>query len=475
MSYSFVGGHNNKAGRPLSIIFLDIHQRLSVGMSGESACAFIPAVTKVTYNGANAAGMGRLFGRRGMERKQKILIVDDDAGLSRLVGLILTRAGYEVHHAQTGAEGLAKVAEARPDLILLDVMMPLLDGHEVCRRIRANPATSMLPIIMLSALEQVEDKVKGLESGADDYVAKPVDPKELVLRVRSLLHRASFNQPPPSRTVAVFGAKGGVGATSVALNVAVMIARAGHSVSLVEMRTSGATLRYQLRLRGLHHLGELLALEPDQIRRPEVERRLLRHTSGLHVLLGPPYASERPLTAAHVERVLDVLTPISEHVILDLDSLLVGEGPRRALDLAEQNLLVTEPEMLAVQCAALQVQRLKDWAIFDRTNLVIMTRSAAASHMNRVEVENRLGMGGGEPQAASRWEPRALEVDIRVRQGVAAVIPAAPELFQHAVREGVPITLIEPSNPAARALHDLADWVMGRYLSPEDSLARYGA
>jgi CheY-like chemotaxis protein/MinD-like ATPase involved in chromosome partitioning or flagellar assembly len=409
-----------------------------------------------------------------MERKQKILIVDDDAGLARLVGLILSRADYEVHHAQTGAEGLAKVVELRPDLLLLDVMMPLLDGLEVCRRIRANAATSQLPIIMLSALEQVEDKVRGLEAGADDYIAKPVDAKELTLRVRSLLHRASFNQPPPSRTLAIIGAKGGVGATSVALNVGVMIARAGRSVSLIELRPAGATLRFQLRLRTAHDLGELLALEPELIRRPEVERRLVRHTSGLQILLGPPYASDHPMTAAHVERLMDVLTPISEHVIIDLAPLMQGEGQRRALELAEQIALVTEPEPLSVQCAALQAQRLKEWGTFDRMNLVIMTRSAAAMHMNRVEVENRLGMGSGEPQAASRWEPRALEVDIRVRQGVAAVIPAAPELFQHSVREGVPITLIEPSNPAARALHDLADWVMGRHLSPEDSLARYG-
>jgi MinD-like ATPase involved in chromosome partitioning or flagellar assembly len=82
-------------------------------------------------------------------------------------------------------------------------------------------------------------------------------------------------------------------------------------------------------------------------------------------------------------------------------------------------------------------------------------------------------MGGGEPQAASRWEPRALEVDVRLRQGVAAVIPSAPELFQHSVREGVPISLIEPSNPAARALHDLADWLMGREPAHEAQMRGY--
>jgi MinD-like ATPase involved in chromosome partitioning or flagellar assembly len=153
--------------------------------------------------------------------------------------------------------------------------------------------------------------------------------------------------------------------------------------------------------------------------------------------------------------------------------VLQGEGVHRAIDLAEQLLLVTEPEQLSVQSASLQVQRLKEWGTYDRMNLVLNTRTPAASHLNRVEVENRLGMGGGEPQAASRWEPRALEVDVRMRQGAAAVIPAAPELFHHAVREGVPLTLIEPSNPAARALHDLADWLIGHEPAQELPLKRY--
>jgi MinD-like ATPase involved in chromosome partitioning or flagellar assembly len=146
----------------------------------------------------------------------------------------------------------------------------------------------------------------------------------------------------------------------------------------------------------------------------------------------------------------------------------IDENIRRALELSDQILLVTEPESLSISCGFVQLRNLKEWDVFERTNIVISTRTPSASWLNRVEVENRLGMGGGEARQASRWEPRALEVDVRIRQGVAGVIPSAPELFHESVRAGVPITLIEPSAPAARALLDLTDWLADR--QPEEDL-----
>ncbi|GIE80710.1 DNA-binding response regulator [Actinoplanes philippinensis] len=119
----------------------------------------------------------------------RVLVVDDDATVSDVVRRYLEQAGCEVHLAADGADGLAAIAAHRPDLVVLDLMMPGIDGLEVCRRIRRQ--LPGLPVIMLTALGEEADRVLGLEVGADDYVTKPFSPRELVLRIQSVLRRAA--------------------------------------------------------------------------------------------------------------------------------------------------------------------------------------------------------------------------------------------------------------------------------------------
>jgi two-component system KDP operon response regulator KdpE len=125
-----------------------------------------------------------------MDAKAKLLLIDDDATLTKALKMYILRAGYEIHSACNGLEGVRKLFELRPDLVLLDVMMPQLDGWETCRRIRE---MSTVPIIMLTARGQEADRVKGLELGADDYITKPFSLKELEARIRAVLRRANGN------------------------------------------------------------------------------------------------------------------------------------------------------------------------------------------------------------------------------------------------------------------------------------------
>jgi len=118
-----------------------------------------------------------------------ILVVDDDVDIARFIEINLRLEGFEVRSCFDGLQALEAIASARPDLVLLDVMMPHLDGVEVCRRLRADPLTATLPVIMLTAKSLSADKVVGLTAGADDYILKPFDTLELVARVRSALHR----------------------------------------------------------------------------------------------------------------------------------------------------------------------------------------------------------------------------------------------------------------------------------------------
>jgi adenylate cyclase len=122
-----------------------------------------------------------------MTEKARILVVDDTAANVRLLEQVLLLAGYEVVTAASGEEGLAKVVFAKPDIVLLDVVMPEMSGYEVCRALRANPATALLPVVMVTALDPETERVKGIEAGADDFLSKPINQPELLARVKSLL------------------------------------------------------------------------------------------------------------------------------------------------------------------------------------------------------------------------------------------------------------------------------------------------
>ena len=133
-----------------------------------------------------------------MAEKQRILIVDDDYNIAELISLYLTKECFETKIVGDGEEALRVFPEFQPNLILLDLMLPGIDGYQVCRELRS---TSQVPIIMLSAKGEIFDKVLGLELGADDYMIKPFDSKELVARVKAVLRRYQLPAQMPASSV----------------------------------------------------------------------------------------------------------------------------------------------------------------------------------------------------------------------------------------------------------------------------------
>jgi DNA-binding response OmpR family regulator len=131
-----------------------------------------------------------------------VLIIEDERDIRDLLAFHLEREGYTVAKAGNGADGLRLARAASPDLILLDLMLPEMDGFEVCRRLRQDPATQAVPLVMLTARGDEVDRVLGLELGADDYVVKPFSPREVVARVRAVLRRS---RPAASTTPVIVG------------------------------------------------------------------------------------------------------------------------------------------------------------------------------------------------------------------------------------------------------------------------------
>ena len=127
-----------------------------------------------------------------LDRNQRILIVDDEEHIVQMLDINVRTQGYESLCAYTGEQALDVASSQRPDIILLDVMMPGMDGIEVCRRLKANPDTRPIPVIMVSARSEEHDKIAGLEGGADDYVIKPFNMQELFLRIRAALRQVEI-------------------------------------------------------------------------------------------------------------------------------------------------------------------------------------------------------------------------------------------------------------------------------------------
>ena len=133
----------------------------------------------------------------------RVLVVEDDPDIAELVARYLEKAGYTTARVSSGRDALDAVRAKAPDLIVLDVMLPHLDGLEVCRLLRANDHTASIPIIMLTARADESERIVGLEIGADDYLAKPFSPNELVARVRALLRRAQRVDAPSGRPLSL--------------------------------------------------------------------------------------------------------------------------------------------------------------------------------------------------------------------------------------------------------------------------------
>ncbi len=194
----------------------------------------------------------------------KVLVVDDDTALAEMIGIVLRSEGFEPSFCADGSEAVAAFHSSRPDLVLLDLMLPGMDGIEVCSRIREE---SGIPIIMLTAKSDTTDVVKGLESGADDYIVKPFNPKELVARIRTRLRPSSSTE------------SGSLTVGDLTLDVA------GHEVRRGTELINLTPLEFELLL--------ALALKPSQVFTREM---LLEQVWGYH------YKADTRLVNVHVQR-----------------------------------------------------------------------------------------------------------------------------------------------------------------------------
>jgi pilus assembly protein CpaE len=259
----------------------------------------------------------------------KILVVDDDPNVQRLLQYNLKQEGYEVVIASDGVEGFRLWGTESPDLVLLDVLLPKLDGYQVASKIRAEEtANTHVPIIMLTAEREVEQKVRGLRAGADDYLIKPFHPAELLARIKSLLARFApretlLARPPMGRVLAFYPAKGGVGSTTISINAAIALHRElGRKVCLVDGNLQFGDHRVFLDLgldrKSIVDVVSAPTVDPDLIRSV-----LVKHDSGIDLLLAPPSPETAELVRPeHLPQIADMLRSMYDYVLIDVDKRL---------------------------------------------------------------------------------------------------------------------------------------------------------
>jgi pilus assembly protein CpaE len=366
----------------------------------------------------------------------KILVVDDDLDTLKLVGTTLEKQGFIIVAAKDGQEALEKVTQHMPDLILLDIMMPKMDGYEVTRRLKAEPATAGIPIVLFTAKAQVDDKVAGLEAGADEYLTKPTHPAELVARVRSILKRPVTSMLPPlpggltgtlpGAVVGVIAAKGGQGVTTLAINLAAgfLEQKKDSSVVLAELRPGHGNLSVFMGYTSSQALNELLKRSPNDIHRQVVEKALVQHKSGLRLLLSSYKPTDMGwMTAAEqMAAIVRELARLATYCVLDLG---VGLPPatQRALEQCSQVVVVAEPDPHTM----LQTKALLD----DLKFVGVASSKILLAVVNRVRTD--LAMSAADVQ-------KVLGKDLD------AVFTPAPELAFQAARSAQAMLTIDPQS-----------------------------
>jgi pilus assembly protein CpaE len=338
----------------------------------------------------------------------KVLVVDDDLNIQRVLVFTLKQEGFEVHVASDGQAGVEMAAAIDPDLILMDVAMPKLDGYSATRQIRAAETAAAgrrVPIIMLTAEADVEQRVRGLRAGADDDIVKPFHPLELIARIKALLARsggtpkpkAGTEAPTLARLCSFYGAKGGVGTTTLAINTAIALAtRLRRRTALFDANLQFGDERVFLDL-GLDSSSIVNAISEPDLDADLLKKLMVTHRSGIDLLLAPPNPEQADIVAERQRTEPGTLTNILHLLRKTYDSTIVDTG--RTIDDFTLQLFDESDVIFVVMTADLSclknvrlVLETMDSLGFERSKVqLVLNRSNAYTGINVDNAESALG------------------------------------------------------------------------------------
>ena len=380
---------------------------------------------------------------------EKILIVDDDMETLRLIGMMLQRQGYEIAAANTGELALATAVKDKPSLIILDIVMPGMDGYHIARELRKNPECARIPILMFTAKNQVDDKVAGYGAGADDYLTKPVHPAELNAHVRALLSRKQklrdkYDESETGCVIGIMGCKGGLGVSTLVLNLAISLGgMTNKEVVAVELKPGLGSWGVELDIAESYGLEKLLALPVGEITAAVVEKFAVHTSFDIRLLM----ASEKiqkidygdlPEKTIAIIKGLNSSIPV---IVLDIGNPYLA-GFSEIHKLCHQLIVLTD----SFPATALRTRRLLGTLQFDLSEKNRFIDTVLYNH-----VRSDAGLSA---EQVSKLLPGTT---------VKFMIPPVPEQVFQANQKYIPLSRIQPEGLFAQQVNELSRTICQRF------------
>ena len=336
----------------------------------------------------------------------KVLVVDDDLNIQRVLVFTLKQDGFEVHVAADGQAGVEMAAALDPDLILMDVAMPTLDGYAATQQIRAAETDGRrVPIIMLTSEADVEQRVKGLRAGADDDIVKPFHPLELMARIKALLARsgggpaktAAAEHASLGRLVLFYGAKGGVGTTTLAINTAIALHRRHkRRVALLDANLQFGDERVFLDL-SLDSTSIVNAISEPDLDADLLKKLVVRHHTGIDLLLAPPNPEQADIVVerqrAHPEsmsNVLNLLRRAYDYTLVDM-AKTIDDFNLQLFDEADLIEVIMTADLSCLKNVRLVLETMDSLGYERGKAQLVLNRSNAYTGINVDNAESALG------------------------------------------------------------------------------------
>jgi pilus assembly protein CpaE len=385
----------------------------------------------------------------------KVLVVDDDLNIQRVLVFTLKQEGYEVMVASDGATGVTMAKESLPDLVLMDVSMPKLDGYTATQQIRAAEQSGRrVPIIMLTSEADVGERVKGLRAGADDDIVKPFHPLELMARIKALLARngtalatASADKATLGKLLVFYGAKGGVGTTTIAINTAIALAgEMGRRTALIDANLQFGDLRVFLD-QGMDTASIVNAVsEPDLD--VELLRKLMhRHHTGVDLLLAPPSPEAADIVVerqrndpAAITGLLNLSRKLYDYTMVDMVKT-IDDFNLQLFDEADTIYVVMTADLSCLKNVRLVIETMEHLGYKKEKVQLVLNRSNAYTGINVNNAESALNR----------------KVDFQVINEYRGAISA--------LNSGEPFMSSRPDSPLGRSVSEFARALDGQLAS----------
>jgi DNA-binding response OmpR family regulator len=373
----------------------------------------------------------------------KVLIVDDDLETLRLVGLMLQRQGFQIVAANNGTQAMGMARTEKPAIIVLDIMMPDIDGYEVTRQLRKDPDTANIPIILFTAKSQTEDKLTGYEAGADDYLTKPIHPAELVAKIKKLLEIGRSREATPNvhgYTIGVIAAKGGSCVSTVTLNLALAYhSKTKEETIAAELRPSQGTWALEMGFPNPEGLNNLLRAKPNELSVQRVQEQLTPTTRGIKLLMASykPKDAELISSGLAFTEIVQRLSQIGSTVLLDIGT---GFFPNieKIASLCDEIILLIEPNPLSVNRSRLLLDMLMELS-FGKSKFLTIVQC------------NRVGA------AIQMTNPQMVDV---LKQPIIHMIPPVPEQAFNAFSKSIPLIELQPNSLHNQQYEKLIDSII---------------